>query len=168
MAFSIPLQEALLVLVLVPGMLMLMVWQSWLCLWPGGNIPSQDRVACLSACETVSLWVLQGSSQGELSGLNLCYLFLCPASVQGLENQEACAVLDRLLSDSCKALINHLSQLSQLLTSLLDDVQLEQLAVETFFSPSFLLASSSAAATSISSSERDSFTSQISVRSGSN
>ena len=64
-------------------------------------------------------------------------------------------MLDRLLSDNWKTLINHRYQLSQLLTSLLDEVQLEQLAVETFFSPSFLLASSSAAATSIPSYEWD-------------
>jgi len=119
MADSIPLHEALLVLVLVPGMLMLMVWQSWLCLWPGGNIPSQDSVACFSDEETVSLRAL----------------FLCPAPAQGLENQELCAVLAWLLSDN----------------SLFDEVQLEQLVVETFpvETSSLLLASSSAAATSM-------------------
>jgi len=119
MADSIPLHEALLVLVSVPGMLMLMVWPSWLCLCPGGNIPSQDSVACFSEEETVSLRAL----------------FLCPAPAQGLENQELCAVFGWVLSDN----------------SLLDEFQLEQLAVETFpvETSSFLLASSSAAATSI-------------------
>lgn len=65
--------------------------------------------------------------------VSLRALFLCP--LQGLENQEV-----GLLSES----------------SLLEEFQLEQLAVETFpvevevsFSLSFLLASSSAAATSM-------------------
>ena len=91
MAVSIPLQDALLVLELVWGMLMLMVWQSWPCLWPAGSTPSQDMVACFSEEETVSLRALRRRGEDDL-GLHI-YLFLWPAPAQVLENQEVGAVL---------------------------------------------------------------------------
>ena len=111
--------------------MLMVVCGSWPAFWAGGNIPSQDMVACLSAEQTVSLRAL----------------FLCP--VQGLENQEL-----GLLSESCKTVITGLSVHQQNITSLFEEFQLEQLAVETFpvdvsFSLSFLLASSRAAATSM-------------------
>ena len=112
-------------------------------------MPSQDMVACFSDEETVSLRALQQSFSVSRQGdcLRYFYLFLCP--VQGLENQEL-----GLLSESCKTVVTDLSGHQQNITSLLEEFQLEQLAVETFpvdvsFSLSFLLASSRAAATSM-------------------
>ena len=129
---------------------MLMVVESWPGLPPGGKWPSQDMVACFSAEQTVSLRALQSSSLSHKANyLRYFYLFLCP--LQGLENQEV-----GLLSESWKTqlLTMSVSAHQQNLTSLLEEFQLEQLAVETFpvevsFSLSFLLASRRAAATSM-------------------